>query len=79
MVVRLIIMVVVGVEVRINGEEIRFVALANISSAYHAHPDFQLKFREKWAVKGKANIERNIIFLIGGWNTSVQTRPSGAH
>src|SRR5271169_2188969 len=42
-VVRLIVLVV-DVEVLVDGQVIRFVAVANIGKAYHATPIFQPKF-----------------------------------
>ena len=43
MVVRLIVKVVVDVVVRVDIEEIRFVARANIRAGYHTRPDFLTK------------------------------------
>lgn len=41
----LIIVVVVDVEVHIDGEDIRFVALANMRKEYHARPGMRHKAR----------------------------------
>lgn len=48
MVVRIIV-VVVDLEDFVDGEEIRFVAIANISKEYHGSPDFQAKFWDKFS------------------------------
>ena len=78
MVVRIIV-VVVDLEDFVDREEIRFVAIANMSKEYHGSPDFQAEFMGKfsgWFLAWESTAHRPAPRpQKAGWNRSVPILP----
>jgi hypothetical protein len=79
MVVRIIV-VVVNLEDSVDGEEIRFVAIANMSKEYHGFADFQAEFMGKFPgwFQGGESVENRPASpkpQKAGWNRSIPIPP----